>query len=310
MELRHIRYFLAVVDTGSTARAAQQVHIAQPSLSRQLRVLEANLQVSLFERGGARLHLSAAGHRFLPVARDLISRADSAASLAQSLADGVPPRLTVAAPSATIADVIAPYVVSAGQHGPLVDVVEARGEGPYAALTDGADLAVSASPPPAGTDTLTVGHPPLWVYAPSEHPWHTQRRRHIDLAELVAEPLLLPTIEHDTRNILDRAIAAAGCRTPTMLSQSSSPLLAQALAVAGHGVAVVSEDPRYGVEPLLIHGPDGRPLTMTLTAAWKPSHYTADLLAAFAEGLAAYCADAYPFCPGTADPSRRRQNRA
>ncbi|MDT8912296.1 LysR family transcriptional regulator [Amycolatopsis sp. PS_44_ISF1] len=295
MELRHIRYFLAVVDTGSTVRAAQQVHVAQPSLSRQLRALEASLRVSLFERGGSRLSLSAAGHRFLPVARDLVARADSAASLVRSLADGVPPRLTIAAPSATVADVIAPYVVSTGRSGPLVDVVEARGEGPYAALADGVDLAVSASPPPAGTDTLTVGHPPLWVYAPPGHPWHTRRERYVDLAELVAEPLLLPTVDHDTRNILDRAIAAAGCRNPTMLSQSSSPLLAQALGVAGHGVAVVSEDPRYGVEPLLIRGPDGEPLTMTLTAAWKPSHYTADLLASFAKGLATYCANAYPF---------------
>lgn len=296
MELRHVRYFLAVVDTGSTARAAQQVHIAQPSLSRQLRALEISLRVNLFERGGARLRLSAAGYRFLPVARDLVARADNAVSLLQALADGVPPRLAIAAPSATVADVIAPYVASAGRDGPLVDVVEARGEGPYAALASGVDLAVSASPPPVGTETTTVGHPPLWVYTPPDHPWHAEQRTAVDLAELVAEPLLLPTAEHDTRGILDRAVEAAGSRYTT-LSQTSNPLLAQALAVAGHGVAVVSEDPRYGVEPLLIRGADGKPLTMTLTAAWSPSHYTADLLASFAECLAAYCADAYPRWP-------------
>ncbi|WP_020499836.1 LysR family transcriptional regulator [Sciscionella marina] len=293
MDLRHVRYFLAVVDTGSTARAAQQVHVTQPSLSRQLRALEASLRVSLFERGGTRLRLNAAGHRFLPVARDLVARADSAASLLRALADGVPPRLTIAAPSATVADVIAPYVVSAGRDGPHVDVLEATGEAPYTALASGADLAVSASPPPVGTETLTVGHPPLWVYTPPDHPWHTERRRHVGLDELVAEPLLLPTAEHHTRGILDRAVEAMDGRY-TALSQTTNPLLAQALAAAGHGVAVVSEDPRYGIEPLLIHGPDGKPLTMTLTAAWRASHYTADLLASFARGLAAYCAHAYP----------------
>lgn len=297
MELRHIRYFLAVVDTGSTARAAQRVHTAQPSLSRQLRALEASLRVSLFERGGARLRLSAAGHRFLPVARDLVARADSAASLLRALADGAPPRLTIAAPSATVADVIAPYVASAGPDAPLVDVVEATGDAPYAALSRGADLAVSASRPPVGAEARTIGHPPLWVYAPPDHPWHTARRRHVELAELLAEPLLLPTTEHHTRVILDRAVEAVGGRY-TVLSQTANPLLAQALAAAGHGVAVVSEDPRHGLPPLLVHGPDGRPLTMTLTAAWEPTHYTADLLASVAEGLAAYCADAYPYWPG------------
>ena len=73
-----IRYFLAVVDEGSITRAATAVRIAQPSLSRQLRGLEEDLGLRLFDRAGGRIRLSPAGRRFLPYARDLVARADTA----------------------------------------------------------------------------------------------------------------------------------------------------------------------------------------------------------------------------------------
>ncbi|MGH3863111.1 LysR family transcriptional regulator, partial [Actinokineospora sp.] len=88
MELRTLRYLVAVADSGSVSAAAAVVHVAQPSLSRQLRGLEAELGVRLFTRDGGRLTLNAAGAQFLPVARDLLARADAAASVAASLAAG------------------------------------------------------------------------------------------------------------------------------------------------------------------------------------------------------------------------------
>ncbi|MFJ8795671.1 LysR substrate-binding domain-containing protein [Streptomyces sp. NPDC102462] len=184
---------------------------------------------------------------------------------------------------------------SAGPDGPLTDAVEARGEAPYAALARGADMAVSSSPPPSGLTTRTVGHPPLWVYAPEDHPWHRDTgRTTVDLAELLAQPLLLlPVAEYGTRRILDRAAEEANLGYSEVF-ETTTPPLAQALAAAGHGVAVASEDQRHAIEPLRLRGPDGSPLTMTLTAAWEPTHYAADHLAAFAEGLAAYCESAYP----------------
>ena len=66
MELRHLRYFVAVVDAGSITRAAQTVRVAQPSLSRQLRQLEDEVGEGLFDRTGRRAQLSAAGQVFLP----------------------------------------------------------------------------------------------------------------------------------------------------------------------------------------------------------------------------------------------------
>ena len=86
MELRHVRYFLAVVDAGSVTAASAVVHVTQPSLSRQLRLFERGLGISLFTRTGRRLVLSAAGRQFVPIARDLAGRADAAAEAAATLA--------------------------------------------------------------------------------------------------------------------------------------------------------------------------------------------------------------------------------
>ncbi|MBC7559786.1 MAG: LysR family transcriptional regulator, partial [Dermatophilaceae bacterium] len=108
MELRHVRYFLAVVDAGSVTAAAPVVHVTQPSLSRQLRLFERGLGLTLFTRAGGRLALSAAGRQFVPVARGLARRAGAAAEAAATLAGGRLQHLSIAAPGTTVADVLAP----------------------------------------------------------------------------------------------------------------------------------------------------------------------------------------------------------
>lgn len=78
MELRHLRYFAAVAAHGSFSRAAANLHLTQPALSRQVRDLEEELGVPLFRRGTNAVTLTAAGEVFYEEARDLLSRADQA----------------------------------------------------------------------------------------------------------------------------------------------------------------------------------------------------------------------------------------
>ncbi len=75
MELRHLRYFTAVAETGSLSKAAEKLFIAQPPLSVQIRQLEEELGMALFTRHHKGVVLTAAGQRLLPQARDLLERA-------------------------------------------------------------------------------------------------------------------------------------------------------------------------------------------------------------------------------------------
>lgn len=294
MELRHIRYFLAVVETGSTTRAASRELVAQPSLSRQLRRLEGELGIDLFARDGGRLRLSAAGERFLPIARDLVARADAARTTLRALADGRPPRLTVAAPVTTITDVIAPYIASTSADDPFITVREELPSAAYAALQTGADLAISSFPAPKGLASRPLARLPIWAYVPASHPWAALSA--IPMTGLVGEPLLLLSREHGTRRLFDQAAMEENARYEAAF-ETSVPQIAQALAAAGHGVAVVSDDPRYDLHPLAIEGARGA-LSIQLYAAWDPAHYAVRSLADLAADLSGYCVTLYG--PGVA----------
>ncbi|AGL16849.1 LysR family transcriptional regulator [Actinoplanes sp. N902-109] len=78
MDLRKVRYFVAVAEVENFSRAAETLHIAQPVLSRQIRSLEQDLKVRLFERDTRGTQLTVAGRAFLADARTLLSTADTA----------------------------------------------------------------------------------------------------------------------------------------------------------------------------------------------------------------------------------------
>src|ERR1700730_17683243 len=95
MELRHLRYFIAVAETGSLTEAAEQrLYTSQPSLSRQIRDLESHVGVELFSRSVRGVELTPAGKAFLDHARLVLMHADAAVETARRAAQ--PERKTFA----------------------------------------------------------------------------------------------------------------------------------------------------------------------------------------------------------------------
>ena len=86
MNLEQLRGFAEVARTGHFTRAAEQLHVAQPSLSRQIATLEAELGVELFHRARGNIALTAAGERLLPLARRMLADAETARSEMAELA--------------------------------------------------------------------------------------------------------------------------------------------------------------------------------------------------------------------------------
>jgi LysR family transcriptional regulator, benzoate and cis,cis-muconate-responsive activator of ben and cat genes len=95
MELRHLRYFIAVAEEQNITRAAERLHISQPPLSRQIRDLESELGLALFERSAKAIHLTEAGRLFLAEARAVVLRVEDAVTFTKSLANGKQGRVRV-----------------------------------------------------------------------------------------------------------------------------------------------------------------------------------------------------------------------
>src|ERR1700722_13179504 len=88
MELRHLRYFLAVGEALSFTKASSQLRVAQPALSRQVQDLEEEIGVDLLKRSPRGVTLTAEGRLFLDLARDLLQRADESVEQVRALARG------------------------------------------------------------------------------------------------------------------------------------------------------------------------------------------------------------------------------
>src|SRR5882724_7293216 len=99
LELRHLRYFVAVAEAGTFTRAAERLFIAQPTLSQQIGRLEQILGTRLLVRGRDGVALTAAGTVLLDAARDVLSRVDHGISRTRQAAGLGRPRLRVALPA-------------------------------------------------------------------------------------------------------------------------------------------------------------------------------------------------------------------
>lgn len=113
LDLQQLKCFVAVAETGSVARAAEQLHLSASPLSRQIMALEGRLGLTLFLREGKRLQLSASGRRFLPRCQSLLAQIVRMETQAREEAQGVAGQLVTG------------YVESALFHGVLPRAVQA-----------------------------------------------------------------------------------------------------------------------------------------------------------------------------------------
>jgi DNA-binding transcriptional LysR family regulator len=291
VDIRLLQYFLTVCDTGSLHATAEAVHVAQPSLSRQIRRLERDLGFPLFDRTSRGLNLTAAGRAFRPIAADLVSRARKASATARTIARGTVDALTIVSASTTVADIIAPFIVRAGIEGVIGNVVEVVPEQVYGVVARGdADFAVGTRIPPTELASTVIGHAYLWAQVPASHP--LAGRDSVGIEELVEQPLILMSRTHGVRQILDSAAARAGLSF-TATVETESPSLAQALAAAGRGVCVLSDDSKYDLVSLPITTPTGS-IIITLYGVWDPLHYASGRIEECLAELSAYNAEIYP----------------
>jgi DNA-binding transcriptional LysR family regulator len=300
IDLRQLRYFVATAEHGSANQAAVHLHMTQPSLSRQLHQLQRNLGIVLFSRDGGRLVLTRAGEQFLPHARDLLARAEQMRRAAQDIGRGHLDELHIAIPSTTLTDVLAPFIASLTPADPVPVLRELDPYGAVAALRAGADLAIVSHPPSTDLVFRPLAVLPVLAYVAAEDPW--VGRASVDVAELVDRKLILLTERFRPRRLLDAALQNRQLTYGEVL-ECTNAQIALALAASGRGVAVVTDDPRFGLVGIPI-STRNRVVTIELRAAWYAHHHGAAVIAELSERIARFCVDRYG--PQVAPPTITR----
>jgi DNA-binding transcriptional LysR family regulator len=290
LDVGAIRCFVAIAETGSVTAAARELGVGQPSLSRQLQRFERELGLHLFERRDRRLILSAAGRRFLPIAKDLATRVGLATEAASALREGALSTLVISAPGTTLTDVLAPFLATWGPVDPVPEVWEEAASDIYSSLERGADLAIGTEAPPGHLRHRLIAELPVWATVHADHRW--AQLESVPLAELVGDRLLLLGPGQHARTALDRALARSGLPLGSAI-EFGIPEVAQAVAAAGRGAAVLSDDPRFALKVVPIGTPDGD-LRITLYAAWASVHHAEETVRDIARRLQRFCVQRYP----------------
>lgn len=241
MELRHLRYFLAVAEERHFGRAAARLRIAQPPLSRQIQALERELGCALFERTRRQVELTPAGEALVDHARRVFEAVDLAVHEAQRASRGESGRIVVAYPSTFAYSGLSELVRAFRLKFPQVEVVlrELSPQLQVDALRNGTiDVGFVRAPfREPGLKAELVRSEPLVAALPSGHPLAT--RRVIPLSALAKESFVMfPRVRGPAYfDQLMRLCHDAGF-TPRIV-QEAPQLDIVSLVAAGLGVALL-----------------------------------------------------------------------
>jgi LysR family hca operon transcriptional activator len=287
VELRHLRYFLAVAEELNFTRAAHRLHTSQPSLSQQIRGLEAEVGVALLERSRHHVALTAAGRVFLRETRDILGRIDHAGRLAKQAASGRAGDLSVGtfpAADVRIVPALRPLVAA---HLPNVRLVlhSKYAVEPVVGLHNGAlDVAFMRGPLDVdGLDVVELATEEIVVVLPAHHP--LARRTRIPIQVLHDLPCI--TMDRALAPALHDAIVALYRKAQIrmhVVSSADNVLGHLQLVQEGLGFALLPDSvgavlpPGVVVKPLAF---EPVPL-VSIVVAWKTGN-TSPLVRAFVD---------------------------
>ena len=243
MDLRHLRTFVAVAEHGTVSKASLRLRIAQPALSRQIRDLETELGVRLFDRIRRRLVLTGEGEQLLEECRTVLGAVGSLGERAQLLRRGDSGVLKVAATPQTIEGVFSGFLHRYAERRPNVQIKLTEAVGAeLAAILERGEVHVTVSliqPTQAASPFIERFQlPPLEFLAVSQPSLDIGAAGDVEIDSLAAYPLLLLDTSFYVRQTFDAACRLAGLK-PNIFIESRAPHALLTLAEAGHGVAIV-----------------------------------------------------------------------
>jgi LysR family nitrogen assimilation transcriptional regulator len=256
MELRQLRYFVAIAHCGSFSRAAEKVFVAQSALSHQIAQLESELGTALFHRSRRGVELTEAGQRFAPHAVSILRQTEEAMASARQSTDEPSGKVVFGIPHSASNALALPLLRAVRQRFPRIQLElteELTGNLSQQLTTGQLNLAV----------LFDDGHLPEFDYTPllSERmyliePAHSGKKRaaRITFKQAMALPLTLPASPHGVRPIIEAAALKAGLASPQVEADISSISILRTSLLAGFGRTLLPLMPlRQEVQAGLLH---------------------------------------------------------
>jgi LysR family nitrogen assimilation transcriptional regulator len=237
MELRQLKYFVAIADCSSFSKAAERVFVAQSALSHQIAQLENELGAALFHRSRRGVELTEAGVRFFPHAVSILRQAAEAVASVRSGSDEPSGKVVFGLPHSVSNALALPLLREVRQRFPKVQLELTEeltgnltkqlrtGQINLAVLFDDGHLSEFASVP--------FLREQMYLIEPAQGA--TKRKSSISLKQVLTMPLILPANPHGVRPIIEDAAQQAGLAPPQVYADISSISILRTTLLAGLG---------------------------------------------------------------------------
>jgi DNA-binding transcriptional LysR family regulator len=285
MELRHLRYFVAVAEELHFRRAAERLHMSQPPLSQQIRRLEEEVGATLLVRNQRRVELTAAGQAYLARSRDILAAVEDAAREARRVQRGEVGRLDVGFVGSAMYSVVPEVLRAFRERFPDVGLrLRELGTTEQLRRLEDGRLDVGFLRPPGprpGLSIETVLLEPVVAALPEHHPLAAAPEVRVE--DLAAAPLVLMTRAGapGLRDALTRL--TDGLAEDAIVQEVTEMQTLVGLVAAGVGVSLVPQSLRALARAGVVYRDlTGDVPTVRLSAAWR-SGDDSPVLAAFLE---------------------------
>lgn len=282
MELRHLTGFVAVAEELHFGRAAERLHIAQPPLSQQIRQLERELGVQLFERSTRAVRLTSAGQAMLDPARQVLAGVAATVRAARAGGRGEFGRVVIGFAGASSHENL-PRLTRAvrGRH-PSIDLVLRRqnyANDALAGVADGSlDIGFVRLPVNReGVVTRVIEREELIAALPADH--QLARRKRLKLSDLADEPFVtFPGLAGSAvRDTLVHACMLSGF-SPRIAQEAPDTYTILALVAAGVGVTLTPSSVQHVSNEGMVFRPlSGKKWTLLSALAWRADNPSAAL---------------------------------
>ncbi|MBR2706991.1 MAG: LysR family transcriptional regulator [Mogibacterium sp.] len=274
MDLRSLRYFVAVAEELNITRAAEKLHMSQPPLSAQIKGLEEDLETELFIRGGRRLKLTESGQLLYRRAKEILSLAEDTEADIRSMGKGMKGTIYIGLVEGRAPDIAAEWFAGFMAMYPDVRfrILDGSTDDLLEKMRSGhIDLAVITAPCDNSLlHSFHVGDEKVGALMNRSHPLALKAGDEIEIAELVAENLIVPSRKAYIETIY-KWFGSAGAE-PKIVCEMDSYLDAAALAGRMVGISIYPRTEYIPNDSLIFKGIKGDDKKLEYLFVWQKGH--------------------------------------